>query len=348
MSFVKLQSARFLNWVQEKNAADSVESLISQFDALYESFASEYNVAGSVVDSLVQIAVEKPKTSSSGISELTMNEDQIVLTNVDGVLEPVAKKPRAPKKPKAIEEATESVTKEPQTKKPRASKKPKVQEPVVQEQSVQEQSVQEPVVQEQSVQEPLEPAVLVTKPKKPRAPKKPKTVQEPVVQEQSVQEQSVQEPVVQEPVVQEQSVQEQSVQEQSVQEQSVQEPLEPAVQESAVLVTKPKKPRATKKDKDEDTTDDASAKKKRTYSKKPKVVEDTEANVVVVTPELVEEPMVEQHKPVEEPEDALELEEICIDDQTFYVDTKDNLYNTEFVQVGILQNSTALFGAVNK
>jgi len=313
MSFVKLQSARFLNWIQEKNAADSIESLIRQFDVLYESFASEHNVAGAVVDSLLQIAVEKPKkrvaksTNSSGVSELTMNleTNQIVVTDVDGaVVEPVAKKPRAPKKTKTLDQpvvselAQEPVVSEVKPKKRVVIKKPKTTEQPV---------VSEPVVSEPVVSEPV---VHTTKPKI-RVIKKTKTT----------------EPVVQDPVV-----------------------LEPVVLEPVVVPeeAKPKKRSVAKKTKTIEqpvvteplvVQEEAPAKQKRTYNKKPKVVEDTETNVVVVTPELVEEPIVQpEPEPEPEPEDAVELDEICINDETFYADQAGNLYNTEFVQVGRLEN----------
>ena len=350
MSFVKLQSARFLNWVQEKNAADSIESLIRQFDVLYESFASEHNVAGAVVDSLMQIAVEKPKkrvaksTNSSGVSELTMDleTNQIVVTDVDGaVVEPVAKKPRAPKKTKALEQpvvVTEPVQepvvsevkpkKRVVIKKPNTTEQPIVSEPVV----VPEVVVPEPVVVSEPVVVPevvvSEVVVVNTKPKI-RVIKKTKTT-EPVVVEPVVVEPVVVEPVVVEPVVVEPVV------------------VEPVVVEPVVVTeeAKPKKRSVAKKTKTIEqpvVQEEAPAKQKRTYNKKPKVVEDTETNVVVVTPELVEEPIVQPEPepvpvPVPEEEDAVELEEITINEETFYADQAGNLYNTEFVQVGRLEN----------
>ncbi len=325
MSFVKIQVSRFLNWVVEKNEVDSLESAVARFDELYESFALEYNVAGSVIDSLVQIAVEKPKKArksknDSSISELTMSDDGelIISDTVDGV----------------------TTEKEVKPKKPRAPKKPKVSS---------ETPVAAPVSSETPAAEPTssETPVSEQKPKKPRAPKKPKVVSEPIVSEQ--------EPIVseQEPIV-------------SEQEPIVSEPKpivseqEPIVSEQEPIVSepKPKKPRAPKKPKVDapvaespvepmqlihpDSLEDVAAepKKKRNYNKKPKAV-DTETNVIVVSPELVEEPM---SVAVEEPNenDAVELEEMTIDGETFYLDTNNNLYNMEFVLVGKLDGDNVV------
>jgi hypothetical protein len=307
MSFVKIQVSRFLNWVVEKNEVDSLESAVARFDELYELFAMEYNVAGSVIDSLVQIAVEKPKKArksknNSSISELTMSDDgEIMISDtVDGVTtekEVKPKKPRAPRKPKVAAETPSSET------------------------PVAEQVVAEPNSSETPVSE--QPIVSEQKPKKPRAPRKPKVVSEPIVSEPIVSEPIVSEPIVSEPIVPEQ---------------------------------KPKKARAPKKPKvdapvpdsvveqstiPENTEDVATEpKKKRNYNKKPKAV-DTESNVIVVSPELVEEPMtVAEEEPNEN--DAVELEEMTIDGETFYLDTTNNLYNMEFVLVGKLDGDNVV------
>lgn len=338
MSFVKIQVSRFLNWVVEKNEVDSLESTVARFDELYESFANEYNVAGSVIDSLVQIAVEKPKKSrkpknGSSVSELTMSDSgEIMLSDtVDGIIqekEIISKKPRAKasKKTTVVPDVAHTIVSAPI---------PDVVHDIVYgagsgSGTGSDIDIIANIIQsvENDAKETKKDANKETKVSK--------------VKETKVKETKVKEPKVKAnkvPV-------------------SVPVPVYVAAVDAddADIIADIIKAA-------ENTAVDADQKKKRSYNKKPKAL-DTETNVIVVSPELVEEPILEpilervreticvdlvddkvvvkEEEEAEEEEDAVELEEMTINDVAFYIDNDHNLYNAEFKLVGKLEGDNVV------
>ncbi len=275
MSIVKNQMSNFLKWVETTSSADSIGRLIERFDELYETYAKENNVAGAIVDSLIQMNVEKKP-----------------------------KKPRAPKKSQQSPPSppqSESVDSNPNS----------------------DDIVQTIINQSNSV--------MATEKKKRVYNKKPKPTGEPPV---TVAEE--QPPVT---VAEEQP---------PVTVAEEQPPV--TVAEEQPPVTEKKKRVYNKRPKPEEPSSSSSSsdvvaeeqpvaeKKKRAYNKKPKMV-DNETNVMVVVPELVEEPIIETPMAEESEEtESKELESCQIDGVEYYIDNEQNVYNMEFKHVGKIEN----------
>lgn len=349
MSFVKIQVSRFLNWVVEKNEVDSLESTVARFDELYESFANEYNVAGSVIDSLVQIAVEKPKKSrkpknGSSVSELTMSDSgEIMLSDtVDGIIQEkeISKKPRAKasKKTTVVPDVEHTIVSAPI---------PDVVHDIVygagsgsgtgSDIDIIANIIQSVENDAKETKKDINKEIKVSKVSK------------------------VKETKVKEPKVKETKVKEPKVKVSKAKANKVPVPVSVPVYVAAVdaddadiiadIIKAAENTAAT-------PAVDADQKKKRSYNKKPKAL-DTETNVIVVSPELVEEPILERVRETicvdlvddtvvvkeeeeAEEEDAVELEEMTINDVTFYIDNDHNLYNAEFKLVGKLEGDNVV------